>query len=477
MIMAGSFGWAKAQSTGVSGGYTFCSGDADWNFLGCTPVSTTCQELMFSGGAWVWDNTANMGVTMDIYTVPTDYLHINEVRVYASNDADEANKINITNDWVITYTPVNATTTKITATLKPNINLMDYDGFGSGSVAVYLMYKATTIKAGTMPLDWTDYAYSDIDGTFFFGPPNAPAFAPQTFTAGGTCVNAVNDNFTVNVGGGTTASVVANDIWRGNTGAAAPSQVTVAPFGAMPTGITLNADGTVTVGVGVAPGDYTFQYTVCDAVVTPANCATATVTIKVLAPCSSSGNNYVNLNSMYTGTLPTNVVLEWWTSPTRDLPPTPGTKVADPTHVTASGRYYVFFYDTVNSCYNTDDSTSYVDVNILPPCDTYCYKPGIADAGNTYPTKHGITALGRAGNDSNWPMVRESAWTVLEAKTKGFVVNRVAFTGGNPVGIAPANFVEGMMVYDTTNNCLKVYTTTDGITFGWYCMSTQACPE
>ncbi|WP_144281469.1 vWA domain-containing protein [Chryseobacterium echinoideorum] len=120
-------------------------------------------------------------------------------------------------------------------------------------------------------------------------------------------------------------------------------------------------------------------------------------------------------------------------------------------------------------------------------CSSACYKPGVLDAGNTYPTKHGITSLGRAGsNGDNWPMVRESAWTVLEAKTKGFVVNRVAFSDSDsdpltpqvPIGISPSNFVEGMMVYDTTNNCLKVYTTTNGGTsFAWYCMSTQTCPQ
>jgi hypothetical protein len=118
---------------------------------------------------------------------------------------------------------------------------------------------------------------------------------------------------------------------------------------------------------------------------------------------------------------------------------------------------------------------------------TFCYKPGILDAGNTYPTKHGITALGRAGAENdNWPMVRQSAWTVLESKEKGFVINRVAFSDADsnpatpdvPTGIATSNFVEGMMVYDTTNNCLKVYTSNDGgTTFNWYCMSTQACPQ
>ncbi|WP_294249867.1 discoidin domain-containing protein [uncultured Chryseobacterium sp.] len=108
-----------------------------------------------------------------------------------------------------------------------------------------------------------------------------------------------------------------------------------------------------------------------------------------------------------------------------------------------------------------------------------CYKPA-ATSGTTLNTDFGISALGRAGiNSDNWPMVRKGAWTALEAKTKGFVVNRVAFdSSGNPVGIPPANFIEGMMVYDTTNNCLKVYTTTDnGTTFGWSCMTTQTCPD
>ncbi|PJJ66597.1 RCC1 domain-containing protein [Chryseobacterium geocarposphaerae] len=107
-----------------------------------------------------------------------------------------------------------------------------------------------------------------------------------------------------------------------------------------------------------------------------------------------------------------------------------------------------------------------------------CYKPGIL-TGTALDTKMGITALNRAGtNSDNWPMVRKGGWLALESKTKAFVPNRVAFSAGNPVGIAPANFVEGMMVYDTTNKCMKMYTSTDnGATFGWYCISTQTCPD
>ncbi|KAB1228616.1 GEVED domain-containing protein [Chryseobacterium viscerum] len=111
---------------------------------------------------------------------------------------------------------------------------------------------------------------------------------------------------------------------------------------------------------------------------------------------------------------------------------------------------------------------------------SYCYKPGIL-TGTALDSKMGITSLSRAGSadSDNWPMVRKGAWLVLESKTKGFVTNRVAFDGsGNPVGIPAASFVEGMMVYDITNNCLKVYTSTDGgSTFSWQCFNTQACPD
>lgn len=100
--------------------------------------------------------------------------------------------------------------------------------------------------------------------------------------------------------------------------------------------------------------------------------------------------------------------------------------------------------------------------------DLYCSKLPVINAGVTYPSKHGITALERAGADNgNWPMVRQSAWTVLEANTKGFVVNRVANPATDIV-----NPVDGMMVFDTTLQCLKIY---DGT--AWSCYSAPACPK
>lgn len=103
----------------------------------------------------------------------------------------------------------------------------------------------------------------------------------------------------------------------------------------------------------------------------------------------------------------------------------------------------------------------------------FCYKPA-QTTGTALDTNHGITALGRAGDDnSNWPMVRKGAWTVLEAKTKGFVVNRL--TDAQINAIPSADLREGMMVYNIDQDCLQI--NIDGTATGWKCFNTQTCPD
>ena len=96
-----------------------------------------------------------------------------------------------------------------------------------------------------------------------------------------------------------------------------------------------------------------------------------------------------------------------------------------------------------------------------------CYNnPNTTTAG--VDTKHGITLLQRAGADNgNWPMIRKSAITALEANTKGFVVTRQTTSQINAI-LSPQ---EGMMTYDTDLGCLKIY---DGT--AWSCFSTPTCP-
>ncbi len=104
-----------------------------------------------------------------------------------------------------------------------------------------------------------------------------------------------------------------------------------------------------------------------------------------------------------------------------------------------------------------------------------CYEDPTLIAGSTYPVKHGITILGRAGaNNGGWPMNRNSAYTALEGKTKGFVITR-----NNSPETAIAIPVVGMMVFDMDENagvgCLKIYTGS-GAGEGWKCFNAQGCP-
>jgi len=64
-------------------------------------------------------------------------------------------------------------------------------------------------------------------------------------------------------------------------------------------------------------------------------------------------------------------------------------------------------------------------------------------------------------------MGRKSGHIALESNSKGFVITRVS-TAGLAAITTPQ---EGMMVYDITAKCLKIYS--DG---AWTCFNNPACP-
>jgi len=98
-------------------------------------------------------------------------------------------------------------------------------------------------------------------------------------------------------------------------------------------------------------------------------------------------------------------------------------------------------------------------------CDR-CFRPATTPGVGGLATNQGFTALARAGGTATeWPGKIKGAYTALDAKTKGFVINRVpTATLTSIVGVV------GMMVYDTTVNCLKIYDGTN-----WSCFSVQTC--
>lgn len=131
----------------------------------------------------------------------------------------------------------------------------------------------------------------------------------------------------------------------------------------------------------------------------------------------------------------------------------------------ATGKIYAVI-SAANNCACSDSNSMILN--------QLCYNPVTNTAAGT-PVKHGITLLKRAGADNgNWPMNRNSAHTALESNTKGFVITRVPTSGLSAI----TNPVEGMMVYDTTAKCLKIYVVdnTTPANTGWKCFSTPACP-
>lgn len=127
---------------------------------------------------------------------------------------------------------------------------------------------------------------------------------------------------------------------------------------------------------------------------------------------------------------------------------------------------------TLNSSISGDLRDPFMDNNTasLTPAVSaraVCYNdPNISNPGTD--SKFGITTLQRAGQPvGNWPMVRKSGHLVLESNTKGFVITRVSTAKIDDITMP----VEGMMLYDTTEKCLKIYSDNQ-----WSCFSTATCP-
>ncbi|MCD1117374.1 DUF11 domain-containing protein [Chryseobacterium turcicum] len=137
-----------------------------------------------------------------------------------------------------------------------------------------------------------------------------------------------------------------------------------------------------------------------------------------------------------------------------------------------SGGFYKFDIVTGTRTKVSDSPSSSINdaahCPSSPITEFLCYNPAVT-AGSAQDTKVGITLLKRASaqDADNWPMVRKGGFMALESNNQGFVPTRIA--KANLGNITKPQ--EGMMVYDTTDKCLKIYTGTE-----WKCFSTPACP-
>lgn len=92
-----------------------------------------------------------------------------------------------------------------------------------------------------------------------------------------------------------------------------------------------------------------------------------------------------------------------------------------------------------------------------------CNPAGAKGQGEFLSSVVGISTLDR-GNDTSWLNSVKNGQLVLDSKEKGLVIPRIA----NPSIINNAS--EGMIIYDTTNNCIKLYQNNK-----WGCLTKKKC--
>ena len=335
------------------------------------------------------------------------------------------------------YGGVNATTTSATAVAR------------TGQYLQYARWTTSTTPVTTFTINYTvtgGVTTAELD--YAIKVTAAPAACSLTLATAGT------NTQTVNAGTAITPIVY-------NLGAA--TGATISP--ALPAGLigTYNA-GAKTYTISGTPSSSTvYNYTVT---ATGTGCTgTGTITVNAVTTNICPATT-VDLATHTTGVAPTGSTLKWFKAPDLTTP------IANPGAVGA-GTYYAAYVANDNSC--RSPFSAGVVVTII---DCACYNDPKLSPGNELPTKHGITLLKRAGaaDTDNWPMVRNGGFTALESNSKGFVITRlttVEIEGQASPLILPkiANPQEGMMVYDKTAKCLKLYS--DGV---WSCFNTQTCP-
>ncbi|WP_199857700.1 DUF11 domain-containing protein [Erythrobacter sp. EC-HK427] len=99
------------------------------------------------------------------------------------------------------------------------------------------------------------------------------------------------------VGGTGVVNVFTGDTIDGGPATRDNAVLSLAPGSNLPTGITFDTvTGNVNVPPGMAPGEYTFEYQICEIAI-PTNCETALVTIEIVTPISAlSGTVYLDNN-------------------------------------------------------------------------------------------------------------------------------------------------------------------------------------
>ena len=223
------------------------------------------------------------------------------------------------------------------------------EGYANWTARVDILDVNNNIVASSSAIDFTSDTPKE---NWYFVSGNAPFLPAGTYKFRGfigdfghmddafLCIapgiDAVNDDFSASVvpgTGGTLPSVFTNDTNYGSTENVSSSTVSVSLVNP-PTGVSINANGVISIPAGYAPGSHTLQYTVCENAPNNANCDTATVTFVVETLATVNGS-VLNDNNGTTDGVNGNGV----SGATVTLFASNGTTVFATTTTNASGNY------------------------------------------------------------------------------------------------------------------------------------------
>lgn len=202
----------------------------------------------------------------------------------------------------------------------------------------------------------------------------------------------------------------------------------------------------ISMDFGSIPGSHTSNNALvfsCEAGDVPPTLTAATV-----KPCTGAS---FDLNSYITSVVPPGTRIVWKKGKTI---------IDDPSNVTVDGTYTVSFYSPLYNCYSPEATLKVIYDNSC----AVCYKPAVT-TGVSEPVKTIISTLDRESVPRDLNDYRTGS-LILESKTKGFVLTRMA----SPETAIPYP-IEGMLVYDTSINEIKLYNGTV-----WKVL-VQSCPD
>jgi len=263
-----------------------------------------------------------------------------------------------------------------------------------------------TVAQGTTPGSYT------LTYTLCINPPTTPATCDTAtkVIVVQAAVDAVDDTMPAigSGSGGTTPSVLVNDTLAGQP--VSLNTVTLTPGASPQAGLTMNADGTITVAPGTPAATYAYPYTIC-AKNNANNCDSAVATVVVAPPIVANDDRFPAINEAgTTTTVLSNDTLGGQPVSTSTVSLTPGTSPnagiamnADGTITVSRGTpagSYGYPYTICERAHptNCDPAVATVVVTVTPIVPVDDHPPTVdSSAGATLPSVLGNDTVGGSG--------------------------------------------------------------------------------